>query len=153
MSRVGRRRRVSAPALGFGISPKSHLLFFFHRTKRLWAHCMDWNSWFHTANLVFFRGHLQSECQHSRVVASNILVRNDRSASLYHWRAGCLWLCLPCRHSSSQSLAGLFGDAPSLALASLAITMHTNGRAYTLLDTRSMMAGTSTGWLLSPFWE
>lgn len=40
-----------------------------------------------------------------------------------------------------KSFAGLFGAAPSVALASLAITLHTDGRTYALVETRSMMAG------------
>lgn len=40
-----------------------------------------------------------------------------------------------------KSFAGLFGAAPSIALASLALTFHTDGRSYVLAETRSMMAG------------
>ena len=38
-----------------------------------------------------------------------------------------------------KSFAGLFGAAPSVALATLALTIHKNGRAYAALESRSMM--------------
>jgi hypothetical protein len=40
-----------------------------------------------------------------------------------------------------KSFAGLFGAAPSVALASLAITMQTEGMSYALAETRSMVVG------------
>jgi Protein of unknown function (DUF3147) len=40
-----------------------------------------------------------------------------------------------------KSFAGLFGAAPSVALASLALTMATQGKAYAALECRSMIAG------------
>ena len=40
-----------------------------------------------------------------------------------------------------KSFAGLFGAAPSVALATLALTIHKNGRAYAALESRSMMLG------------
>ena len=40
-----------------------------------------------------------------------------------------------------KSFAGLFGAAPSIALATLALTIHKNGRAYAALEARSMMLG------------
>ena len=39
------------------------------------------------------------------------------------------------------SLAGLFGAAPSVALATLALTISHNGKTYASTECRSMMAG------------
>ena len=39
------------------------------------------------------------------------------------------------------SFAGLFGAAPSVALATLALTISNNGRPYASAECRSMMAG------------
>jgi hypothetical protein len=55
-----------------------------------------------------------------------------------------------------KSFAGLFGAAPSIALATLGLTIHQNGRAYATLELRSMMLGAigffayafSVGWVL-----
>ena len=40
-----------------------------------------------------------------------------------------------------KSFAGLFGAAPSIALATLGLTIHKNGHAYAALESRSMMLG------------
>lgn len=40
-----------------------------------------------------------------------------------------------------KSFAGLFGAAPSVALATLALTIGTNGSDYAALETRSMLGG------------
>ena len=40
-----------------------------------------------------------------------------------------------------KSFAGLFGAAPSVALATLALTFHAKGPAYGALEARSMIAG------------
>ena len=40
-----------------------------------------------------------------------------------------------------KSFAGLFGAAPSVALATLGLTITTEGAAYTASEARSMMAG------------
>src|SRR5947209_17183493 len=40
-----------------------------------------------------------------------------------------------------KSFAGLFGAAPSVALATLGLAVGTEGRAYAALEARSMMAG------------
>jgi hypothetical protein len=40
-----------------------------------------------------------------------------------------------------KSFAGLFGAAPSVALATLILTAHAEGTAYAALEARSMMAG------------
>ena len=40
-----------------------------------------------------------------------------------------------------KSFAGLFGAAPSIALATLALTIATQGKAYAALEARSMIAG------------
>ncbi len=40
-----------------------------------------------------------------------------------------------------KSFAGLFGAAPSVALATLGLTMVTEGMAYAALEGRSMIAG------------
>jgi uncharacterized membrane protein YhdT len=40
-----------------------------------------------------------------------------------------------------KSFAGLFGAAPSVALATLALTVRSNGAAYAALEARSMIAG------------
>jgi len=39
------------------------------------------------------------------------------------------------------SFAGLFGAAPSVALATLALTVSVNGKPYASIECRSMMAG------------
>ena len=46
-----------------------------------------------------------------------------------------------------KSFAGLFGAAPSIALATLGLTIHKNGRPYAALESRSMMLG-ATAFLL-----
>jgi|ERR1700722_966352 hypothetical protein len=40
-----------------------------------------------------------------------------------------------------KSFAGLFGAAPSVALASLALAVMTEGRSYASIEGRSMLAG------------
>lgn len=40
-----------------------------------------------------------------------------------------------------KSFAGLFGAAPSIALATLGLTIHKSGRVYAALEGRSMMLG------------
>jgi hypothetical protein len=40
-----------------------------------------------------------------------------------------------------KSFAGLFGAAPSIALATLALTVMKNGRVYASLESRSMILG------------
>jgi hypothetical protein len=40
-----------------------------------------------------------------------------------------------------KSFAGLFGAAPSVALATLALTILANGKAYAAMEARSMIAG------------
>jgi len=40
-----------------------------------------------------------------------------------------------------KSFAGLFGAAPSVALATLSLTIATNGRLYAAVEARSMAAG------------
>ena len=40
-----------------------------------------------------------------------------------------------------KSFAGLFGAAPSVALATLGLTVARNGRSYAALEGRSMIAG------------
>jgi hypothetical protein len=58
-----------------------------------------------------------------------------------------------------KSFAGLFGAAPSIALATIGLTIHHNGVTFAALEARSMMLGAaaffvyaaSTGWLLSRY--
>jgi hypothetical protein len=40
-----------------------------------------------------------------------------------------------------KSFAGLFGAAPSIALATLGLTITSHGRAYAATEARSMLAG------------
>jgi hypothetical protein len=40
-----------------------------------------------------------------------------------------------------KSFAGLFGAAPSVALATLGLTILTEGKAYAAIEARSMIAG------------
>jgi hypothetical protein len=40
-----------------------------------------------------------------------------------------------------KSFAGLFGAAPSIALATLGLTISANGKMYAATETRSMIAG------------
>ena len=40
-----------------------------------------------------------------------------------------------------KSFAGLFGAAPSIALATLGLTVAHDGKAYALVEARSMVAG------------
>ena len=47
-----------------------------------------------------------------------------------------------------KSFAGLFGAAPSIALASLALTIATEGKDYAALEARSMIAGVIAFFLL-----
>ncbi|MBV9574878.1 MAG: DUF3147 family protein [Acidobacteriales bacterium] len=50
-----------------------------------------------------------------------------------------------------KSFAGLFGAAPAVALATLALTAHTNGVAYTSIEARSMIAGAIGFFLYASF--
>ena len=43
-----------------------------------------------------------------------------------------------------KSFAALFGAAPSVALATLALTIKTNGASYAALEARSMLGGTAS---------
>jgi len=40
-----------------------------------------------------------------------------------------------------KSFAGLFGAAPSIALATLGLTIHHEGKLYAAIEARSMIAG------------
>src|SRR5882757_5972837 len=40
-----------------------------------------------------------------------------------------------------KSFAGIFGAAPSIALATLALTIHSENATYAAIETRSMIAG------------
>ena len=40
-----------------------------------------------------------------------------------------------------KSFAGLFGAAPSIALATLGLTIAANGKMYAVMEARSMIAG------------
>jgi hypothetical protein len=40
-----------------------------------------------------------------------------------------------------KSFAGLFGAAPSIALATLGMTIHKDGRVFASIEARSMIAG------------
>jgi uncharacterized membrane protein (GlpM family) len=40
-----------------------------------------------------------------------------------------------------KSFAGLFGAAPSIALATLGLTIHQNGKTFAAIEARSMMFG------------
>jgi uncharacterized membrane protein (GlpM family) len=40
-----------------------------------------------------------------------------------------------------KSFAGLFGAAPSVALATLSLTIRANGKLYAAIEARSMVAG------------
>jgi hypothetical protein len=40
-----------------------------------------------------------------------------------------------------QSFAGIFGAAPSVALATLALTLHNQGASYAATEARSMIVG------------
>lgn len=40
-----------------------------------------------------------------------------------------------------KTFAGLFGAAPSVALATIALTVHSDGHAFAALEARSMMLG------------
>jgi len=40
-----------------------------------------------------------------------------------------------------KSFAGVFGAAPSVALATLSLTIHTNGKYYAATEARCMIAG------------
>jgi uncharacterized membrane protein (GlpM family) len=46
-----------------------------------------------------------------------------------------------------KSVAGLFGAAPSVALASLALTVRHDGREFAAIEARSMMAGAAAFFL------
>src|ERR1700733_9131908 len=58
-----------------------------------------------------------------------------------------------------KSFAGLFGAAPSIALATISLTVLRDGKAYAALECRSMMLGAvaffayalSVGWVLSRY--
>jgi hypothetical protein len=46
-----------------------------------------------------------------------------------------------------KSFAGLFGAAPSIALATLGLTVASHGRAYASTEARSMLAGAAAFFL------
>ena len=46
-----------------------------------------------------------------------------------------------------KSFAGLFGAAPSVALATLGLTIATEGTSYAAIEARSMMAGAAAFFL------
>ena len=48
-----------------------------------------------------------------------------------------------------KSFAGLFGAAPSVALATLALTVFSDGKSYAALEARSMIAGAVAFFLYS----
>jgi uncharacterized membrane protein (GlpM family) len=48
-----------------------------------------------------------------------------------------------------KSFAGLFGAAPSVALATLGLTVFAEGKAYTALESRSMIVGAASFFLYS----
>lgn len=48
-----------------------------------------------------------------------------------------------------KSFAGLFGAAPSVALATLGLTVFADGKAYTALESRSMVVGAASFFLYS----
>jgi hypothetical protein len=48
-----------------------------------------------------------------------------------------------------KSFAGLFGAAPSIALATLALAIAQRGNAYAAIEARSMMLGAIALWLYS----
>lgn len=50
-----------------------------------------------------------------------------------------------------KSFAGLFGAAPSVALATLALTISKNGKAYAAIEARSMVAGAAALLIYSVF--
>jgi hypothetical protein len=58
-----------------------------------------------------------------------------------------------------KSFAGLFGAAPSIALATLGLTIHHDGAFYAVIEARSMMLGAAafffyaltTSWVLRRF--
>lgn len=55
-----------------------------------------------------------------------------------------------------KSFAGLFGAAPSIALATIGLTIHHDGKAFAIIEARSMMLGAvgfcayeaTTSWVL-----
>jgi hypothetical protein len=44
-------------------------------------------------------------------------------------------------HASQKSFAGLFGAAPSVALATLFLTVYSDGKTYATIESRSMIGG------------
>jgi hypothetical protein len=58
-----------------------------------------------------------------------------------------------------KSFAGLFGAAPSIALATMVLTIHRDGADFAAVEARSMMFGAAaffvyaaiTGWVLSRY--
>jgi hypothetical protein len=48
-----------------------------------------------------------------------------------------------------KSFAGLFGAAPSVALATLGLTVFADGKAYAALESRSMIVGAASFFLYS----
>jgi len=50
-----------------------------------------------------------------------------------------------------KSFAGLFGAAPSVALATLGLTIFTNGKVYAALEARSMISGACSFFIYSCF--
>jgi hypothetical protein len=48
-----------------------------------------------------------------------------------------------------KSFAGLFGAAPSVALATLGLTVLADGKAYTTLEVRSMVVGAAAFFVYS----
>ena len=53
----------------------------------------------------------------------------------------CFVLCGTGRYIKAKSFAGLFGAAPSVAIATLSLTLFARGRGYAATEARSMICG------------
>ena len=61
--------------------------------------------------------------------------------SISRRRVDRLAFCVPGRWFETQEFAGLFGAAPSVGLATLALTVVADGKTYASIEARSMTAG------------
>jgi hypothetical protein len=69
------------------------------------------------------------------------LTRHGISVALHGRRTGRFNLCAAGRCVAAEEFAGLFGAAPSVALATLALTFSRHGSDYVATEARSMVIG------------
>jgi hypothetical protein len=59
----------------------------------------------------------------------------------FYRRRGDQRICVAGRRSAAEEFAGLFGAAPSIALATVGMTIAEHGKEYAAIEARSMVLG------------